>query len=61
MLFRSRDAWFWSKPEYFEQAQLYINGIKKLESVLPKYWYSDESDFGKGIKGCVSPAYWLEK
>ena len=35
--FSTRDAWFWSKPEYFDQAQIYINGIKKLESVLPKH------------------------
>lgn len=59
--FSERDSWFWSNSQQIDQAELYKNGIKKLETVLPKYWYSDESDFYKGIKGCVSPAYWLEK
>ena len=59
--YSARDKWFWSNPQHIEPARGFINGIDKLQTVLPKYWYCDESDFYKGIKGCISPPYWLEK
>ena len=57
--FSERDTWFHSRPTHLISAQNYIQGIDKLKTILPSYWVNDT--FDRGIKGCISQPYWLEK
>jgi hypothetical protein len=56
--FSERDKWFLNNPHQLAGSQNYVNGIDKLKTLLPEYWTN--GGFSGGIKGCVSPAYWLE-
>ena len=58
--YTERDRWFWSRPTHLQSAQNWINGISKLESMLPKMWLND-GIFRNGIVGCLSQPYWIEK
>ena len=37
----------------------YLDVLKYFEKIDP-YWYADPNDYYKGLKGCLSPCYWLE-
>jgi len=56
--FSERDAWFLKNPAHLTSSKNYVQGITKLETLLPSYWIN--GIFSKGIKGCVSKPYWLE-
>jgi hypothetical protein len=58
VVFSKRDFWFLKNPHHLISATNYMNGIKKLSDILPKYWLNGTID--KGIKGCISQPYWLE-
>lgn len=58
--YTDRDRWFWSRPTHLHSAQNWINGIDKLETMLPSYWLND-GVFYNGIKACLSQPYLLEK
>ena len=40
--------------------RIQLDFIKSHISQLDPYWFSDSDDFNKGLKGCISPAYYLE-
>lgn len=48
---------FWQKDIVYNQSiELAVQHLK----TLPKYWWADENDITQGLKGMISPPYWLE-
>lgn len=48
---------YWQKDIVYNQAiEL---AVQHLET-LPKYWWQNENDITHGLKGMISPPYWLE-
>lgn len=37
----------------------YLDVLKYFEKI-DSYWYTDPKEYYKGLKGCLSPCYWLE-
>jgi hypothetical protein len=56
-----RDTWFFDIEEQNTIKQLWKSGIQQLGDIIPEYWRNDLDHLGKGLKGCVSRNYWLEK
>lgn len=57
-----RDDWFFNSVTWNSAAQNWKNGIVKLNQILEKnlYWTDNLGKIDNGLKGCVSPLYYLE-
>lgn len=59
----NRDDWFFKTIGWNEAGRNFINGIVKLDQVLSanmqNYWKNGD-DIVNGVKGCISPPYFLE-
>ena len=60
-VFSNRDTWFFNMEKTNILYQNWATGFEKLWQTLPDYWKNDPADVSKGIKGCLSKSYFLEK
>lgn len=56
LILSPRDRSFYSNTQFQHQ----VNCIKHHLRQIDPYWLNDPQDLQKGIKGCLSPAYFLE-
>ena len=56
-----RDGWFYDISDTHLAKRNLNEGLAKLQQEVPDYWKNDPTDFLKGIKGCWSRSYFLEK
>lgn len=56
-----RDAWFFNSEHNNASKRIWRMGVNKLFDFLPDYWKNDPDDMTKGLKGCVSKRYYLER
>jgi len=61
-IFSLRDDWFWSQdPGSHAARDIWHMGINKLWTLTPDYWRNDPNRLDLGLKGCVSPDYYLDQ
>lgn len=56
LIFSPRDRSFYSWPHFQHQVHCIMQHLRTIDS----YWLNDPNNLQKGIKGCISPAYFLE-
>ena len=60
-VFSPRDNWFFNLEESNYAKKMWSMGVEYLHKRTPDYWKNDPTDISRGLKGCWSKEYFLEK
>lgn len=63
-MWSNKDDWFFDSQQWNVAAQNFRRGYDKMTSLLinnvDAYWMNNPNDIHRGVKGCISPPYFLE-